>query len=111
MYSMAETPRFGIAVPFTLMTLTVCAAGLPVTGGAVNETLVGFEPNVTADPIVKVTARFFAATPATLDVTGTDALNVPVASVPVVARSVSGAGSVVLPSNAAVSQPVGWPAV
>lgn len=104
---MGDTARLGMTVPLTLDTVTVCATGLPVTGGAVNETFGGVAPNAIAEPIVNDTARFLATTPATDDDTGTDAVYVPIASAPVVARNVSGAGAVVVPSNAAVSQPAG----
>ena len=89
--------------------LTVCGAGLPDPVGAENDTLVGFAPNKTEEPTVKLTASVFGWTPGTVDVTGTDAAYVPTPSDPSVARNVSGAGAVVADSNAAASQPEGCP--
>src|SRR5512138_1643143 len=108
---MADSPSPVIVLPFTLTTFTFCGAGFPELAGAVMDTLLGAEPRTSADPMLNVTGNVFAATPGTVDVTGTDAVYVPWAKDPVVARSVRGAGSVVLPSNAAVNHPVGCPAV
>ena len=74
LYSIAPTVSAGMTLPLTLTTFTICAPGLAVPPGAVNETVVGFAPSVIAAPIANVTLKLLGDAPGLVDVTGTEAV-------------------------------------
>ena len=108
-YVIAAARPLSVAAP-TFEMVTVCAAGdVPPTEAS--------KPTDDADSAImgtlvmtNVTMMFCALLVATGEATATVAVYEPGARTPTVEPSVSTAGAVVPPSDAVVSQPVGWPA-